>query len=227
MSRGLTPEPGSRVLPECGKSRAIAMACGNAGYRAQMARRPRLLVPGGLYHVYSRGNRRQEIHLDAIDRSWFLERLEEVIALFEWRLHAYCLLPNHYHLMVETPKPNLSAGMHRLNFLTAQSFNRRHEVDGHLFQGRFHSPLVKDTPQAFELARYIVLNPVRAGLVKHPAAWRWSSYRAAVRIVPRPQFLTLDLVPGAFRPDPQSAEQAYERFVLERLADSSTAQLAA
>jgi REP-associated tyrosine transposase len=179
--------------------------------------------------VYTRGNRRQTISVDAIDRSWFLERLAEVVALFEWLLHTYCLMPNHFHLMVETPKPNLSAGMHRLNFLTAQSFNRRHEVDGHLFQGRFHSPLVEDTERAFELSRYIVLNPLRAGLVRHPAAWRWSSYRAAVGIAPRPPFLTLDLVPGAFRADPRAAEQAYERFVLERheKPQPSTAQLAA
>lgn len=180
-----------------------------------------------MYHVFSRGNRRQEIHRDAIDRAWFMERLEEVVAVFGWLLHAYCLLPNHYHLMLETPEPNLSAGMHRLNFLTAQSFNRRHAVDGHLFQGRFHSPLVKDTQHAFELSRYIALNPVRAGLVRHPAAWRWSSYGAAVGIAPRPQFLTLDLVPGAFGPDQPSAERTYESFVSERLEDSSTAELAA
>jgi hypothetical protein len=136
-------------------------------------------------------------------------------------------MPNHYHLLLQTPKPNLSAGMHRLNFLTAQSFNRRHEVDGHLFQGRFKSRLVEDTPDAFEVARYIVLNPVRAGLVRHPAAWRWSSYRAAAGIAPCPPFLTPDLVPGAFRPDRTAAEGAYERFVLERLEVSSTAQLAA
>jgi putative transposase len=192
-----------------------------------MPRPPRLLVPGGLYHVYTRGNRHQKISHDAIDRLWFLERVAEVVALFEWLLHAFCLMPNHFHLMVETPKPNLSGGMHRLNFLTAQSFNRRHEVDGHLFQGRFKSRLVEDTPDAFELSRYIVLNPVRAGLVSHPGAWRWSSYRAAAGIAPRPQFLTLDLVPGAFRPDLRAAEKAYERFVLDRLSKSSTAQLAA
>lgn len=177
--------------------------------------------------MFSRGNRRQEIHLDALDRSWFLDRLEEVVARFGWLIHAYCLLPNHYHVMLETPEPNLSAGMHRLNFLTAQSFNRRHGVDGHLFQGRFHSPLVETAQHALELSRYIVLNPVRAGLVKHPAAWRWSSYRAATGLADCPPFLTLDLVPGAFGPDSKSAGAAYEEFVVAAFEDPSTARAAA
>jgi REP element-mobilizing transposase RayT len=180
-----------------------------------------------MYHVFSRGNRRQQIHLDAIDRCWFLERVEEVVGGFGWLLHAYCLMPNHYHLVVETPEPNLSVGMHRLNFLSAQSFNRRHGVDGHLFQGRFHSPLVETPQHAIELSRYVVLNPVRAGLVKQPADWRWSSYRAAAGFVDCPPFLTLDLVPGVFGPDPESARQAYRQFVLEALEDSSTTRLAA
>ena len=192
-----------------------------------MPRRPRVLVPGGLYHVFSRGNRRQQIHMDAIDRLWFLDRLEEVVVAFGWLLHAYCLMPNHYHLVLETPQPNLSAGMHRLNFLTAQSFNRRHDVDGHLFQGRFHSPLVTGEPHLVELSRYVVLNPVRAGLVRHPADWRWSSYRATVGLVARPPFLTLDTILGFFARDANSARAAYEAFVLAELPASGSRALAA
>jgi REP element-mobilizing transposase RayT len=177
--------------------------------------------------VFSRGNRRQEIHLDAIDRCWFLERLEEVVVGFGWLLHAYCLMPNHYHLVLETPEPNLSAGMHRLNFLTAQSFNRRHDVDGHLFQGRFHSPLVETEPHLIELSRYVVLNPVRAGLVGHPADWRWSSYRATAGLCPSPPFLTVDTVLGYFARDRAIASKAYEEFVVAALPAAQTPRVAA
>ena len=194
---------------------------------ADMPRPPRLLVPGGLYHVFSRGNRRQEIHLDSIDRCWFLERLEGIVGEYGWLLHAYCLMPNHYHLLVGTPEPNLSVGMHRLNFMTAQSFNRRHEVDGHLFQGRFRSPLVEDESHLVVLSRYVVLNPVRASLVEHPADWRWSSYRAAVGLCPRPPFLTLETVPGCFDSDGTRAAKAYEKFVTAALPRATPRRLAA
>jgi putative transposase len=177
--------------------------------------------------VFSRGNRRQDVYLDAIDRFRFLDRLEEVIAGFRWFLHAYCLMPNHYHLVLQTPEPNLSAGMHRLNFLTAQAFNRRHDVDGHLFQGRYHSPLVESEAHLIELARYVVLNPVRAGLVHHPADWRWSSYRAAVGLAPRPPYLTLDTVLGYFADDEAVAMKAYEDFVLAAMPGVAATPLAA
>jgi putative transposase len=167
------------------------------------------------------------VYLDAIDRFRFLHRLEEVVAGFGWLVHAYCLMPNHFHLVIQTPEPNLSAGMHRLNFLTAQSFNRRHDVDGHLFQGRFKSPLVESETHMIELSRYVVLNPVRAGLVRHPADWRWSSYRAAVGLSPRPPFLTLDLVLGYFAGDVAIASKAYGDFVLAAVPSQPAVRLAA
>jgi putative transposase len=194
---------------------------------ADVARGPRLLVPGGIYHVFSRGNRRQDVYLDAIDRFRFLDRLEEVVAWFGWLVHAYCLMPNHFHLLLETPEPNLSAGMHRLNFLSAQSFNRRHDVDGHLFQGRFHSPLVTSDEHLVELSRYVALNPVRAGLVRDPVDWRWSSYRATAGLVSRPPFLTLDLVLGYFASDPEAASRAYREYVLAGLRAVRASRLAA
>ncbi len=177
--------------------------------------------------MFSRGNRRQEIHVDAVDRVWFLERLEQVVGAFGWLLHAYCLMPNHYHLVLETPEPNLSAGMHRLNFLTAQSFNRRHDVDGHLFQGRFRSPLVTTDPHLVELSRYVVLNPVRARLVRHPADWRWSSYRATVGLVARPPFLTLDRVLSYFGRDGDEAMREYGAFVAAGVPRAAGTTLAA
>src|SRR5438874_2291483 len=144
-----------------------------------MARPRRLQVAGGFFHVTARGNRRQPVFTDDVDVERFLAILAEVAARYGWRVHAYCLMTNHYHLLVETPEANLSAGFHRLNFLYAQWFNRRHGLDGHLFQGRFHSVLIERQEHLIELARYIVLNPVRAGLCGHPGEWRWSSYRAA------------------------------------------------
>jgi REP element-mobilizing transposase RayT len=189
-----------------------------------MPRSPRILVADGLYHVFTRGNRRQLVYLDAADRFRFLDRLEEVVVGFSWLVHAYCLMPNHYHLLVQTPEPNLSRGMHRLNGLVAQAFNRRHEVDGHLFQGRFKSPLVESDAQLVELARYVVLNPVRARLCTDPAEWRWSSYRATAGLEPKPPLLTLDLVLGYFGPDRETAQRAYGAFVraaLERHAPAA------
>lgn len=106
-----------------------------------------------------------------------------------WQIHAYVLMGNHYHLLMETPEPTLSRGMQRLNGSYTQKFNWRHQRVGHLFQGRFHSILVERESHLLELTRYVVLNPVRAGLVEDVADWRWSSYRATAGITPAPEWL--------------------------------------
>jgi REP element-mobilizing transposase RayT len=106
--------------------------------------------------------------------------LAESLAAFAWRCFAYCLMGNHYHLVVATPQPNISAGMHRLNGGYARWFNRVHGHQGHLFENRFHSELVERDSHLLEACRYVVLNPVRAALVAEPADWPWSSYRATV-----------------------------------------------
>jgi putative transposase len=178
-----------------------------------MARSLRVQVAGGFFHVTARGNRRQLIFLDDIDFERFLAILAAVAARYGWRIHAYCLMPNHYHVLVETPEPNLSAGLHRLNFLYAQSFNRRHDVDGHLFQGRFHSVLVEREEHLLALTRYIVLNPVRAALCSHPQRWRWSSYRAAACQGQPASFLTVDWLLLQFGGERTQAAAAYRRFV--------------
>jgi putative transposase len=182
-----------------------------------MARPPRAQVPGGIFHITARGNRRQEIFFDDRDRRRFLELLGAAVSRHGWRCHAYCLMPNHFHLMVETPAADLSAGMHLLNGRYAQWFNRSHEFEGHLFQSRFHSVLVVSTWHLLELSRYIVLNPVRARLCRDPADWRWSSYRASMALVPRPELLTVDWLLRQFGPDPESARPAFRRFVGEAL----------
>jgi REP-associated tyrosine transposase len=138
----------------------------------------RLEHPGAVWHVTSRGNEKREVFRDDADRARWSGLLGKVVGLFAWRLHAYVLMGNHYHLIVETPIPSLSRGMRHLNGVYTQAFNRRHQRVGHLFQGRFKSILVEKDSHVLELLRYVVLNPVRAGLVCSPGEWAWSSYRA-------------------------------------------------
>ena len=141
-----------------------------------MPRALRVQVAGGTYHVTSRGNRRQSIYIDDDDRQWFLAKQGRVVAWCGWRLHAYCLMTNHFHLLIETPKPNLSRGMQRLKCEYAAYFNERHSLDGHLFQQRFGSRLIETEEHYLEVLRYIAMNPVRAELCNHPSKWPWSSF---------------------------------------------------
>lgn len=131
-----------------------------------MSRPLRLEFPNALYHITSRGDRREDIYEDAIDRRAFLDMFSSVIVQFNWVCYAYCLMHNHYHLLVQTPDSNLSKGMRHLNGIFTQAYNRRHNKTGHLFQGRFKSILVEEDAYLLALSRYIVLNPVKAGMVK-------------------------------------------------------------
>jgi REP-associated tyrosine transposase len=178
-----------------------------------MARLRRLLFAGAIYHVTTRGNRGQVVFLDDLDRTRFLELLDDIVKRFAWICHAYCLMDNHYHLVIETPDANLSAGMHRLNGLYAQRFNRRHNVEGHLFERRFHSELVTSNAHLLELSRYVPLNPLRAGMCRDAAGYRWSSFRATVGDVPRPRFLKADWLLSQFGRTPEEAREAFRRFV--------------
>ncbi len=180
-----------------------------------MARPKRLERAGGIYHVIARGNRRQPIIEDERDSRRILHYVDDVVTRCVWRCHAYCLMPNHFHLLLETPEPNLSIGMQRLNGSYAQWFNRRHNVDGHLFQGRYHAVLIESNWHLLELSRYIVLNPVRAGLCAEPAAWVWSSYRATIGELRRPRFLRLEWLLGQFGSDLAKARASYAQFVRE------------
>ncbi|HEX6699507.1 MAG TPA: transposase [Gaiellaceae bacterium] len=180
-----------------------------------MPRPPRIVVPHGIYHVYSRGNRRQVICRDDGDRLFFFALFEIVVRKFEWVCHSYCLMPNHYHFLIETPRANLSEGMQRFNGRYALSFNARHGLDGHLFRGRFGATSVETTLHLTELSRYVVLNPVRAGLCDEAADWPWSSYRAYTGLAPRPAFLTVDLILAQFGSDPALAARRYAAFVAD------------
>ncbi len=141
-----------------------------------MARPLRIEYPGALYHITARGNRKADIYLRSSDRYKFLEILEKTVGRYNWICHGYCLMNNHYHLLIETPDANLSKGMRQLNGIYTQYFNRVHDSVGHLFQGRFKSILVEKESYLLELCRYIVCNPVRANLCREPKDWKWSSY---------------------------------------------------
>ncbi len=180
-----------------------------------MGRPLRLEFPGALYHVSSRGNGGQPVFLDGADRTSFLVLVAEVVERFGWLVHSYCLLGNHFHLLVETPRPNLGRGMRQLNGVYARRFNRRHRTVGHLFQARYGASLVEREAHLLEVARYIVLNPVRAGLCEHPAEWPWSSYLATAGLVEAPGWLCTSWLLGQFGSDERSAQERYRRFVLD------------
>ena len=180
-----------------------------------MPRPPRLQTPGGLYHLGTRGVRRNAIYGNEGDYELFGDIFARVVERFEWRCHTYCLMPNHYHLLVETPAPNLSAGMQRLNSTYAQWFNELSGFSGHVFERRFFSRLVESNYDLLELVRYIVLNPVRAGLGKDASDWPWSSYRALVGEARPPRFLTSEWLLSQFGPDVRRAHDAFRTFVRE------------
>jgi len=178
-----------------------------------MARPLRIEYEDAVYHVTSRGNSGTEIFLNDADRERFLEILANTVERFGWICHAYCLMTNHYHLLIETPRPNLSRGMRHLNGVYTQWFNRKHSRFGHLVQGRFKSIVVEKESYLLELSRYIVLNPVRAKMVRSARDWRWSSYRATIGQAESPEFLTTNWLLSQFGADYKVAVLAFRAFV--------------
>ena len=178
-----------------------------------MARPLRLEFPGALYHLTSRGNARADIFRDDVDCQVFLRVVAATVKAHGWLVYAYCLMGNHYHLLAETPQPNLSRAMRQLNGTYTQYFNRRHVRVGHLFQGRFKAILVERETYWLELTRYIALNPVAAGLVDSAAAWQWSSYRAYTGRETAPAWLSVGPVLERFGQDPKRAAERYAQFV--------------
>lgn len=186
-----------------------------------MSRPLRLEFAGALYHVTSRGDRREDIYEDDEDRRSFLSVFADVCELHNWVCHAYCLMSNHYHLLVETPDANLSSGMRQLNGVYTQRYNRRHHKVGHLFQGRYKAILVDKNSYLLELARYIVLNPVRARMVSEPVEWPWSSYLATVGECYSPDWLSVDWLLGSFGKQRALAVTKYKEFVVQGIGGSS------
>ena len=180
-----------------------------------MSRPLRLEFPEALYHITSRGDRRESIFDDDDDRLAFLHILSEVVERFNWLCYAWCLMSNHYHLLIQTPDGNLSKGMRQLNGVFTQTSNRRHRRVGHLFQGRYKAILVDSDAYLLELSRYIVLNPVRARMVKTPEAWAWSSYRATMGLAEAEPCLAVDGLLAQFARSRAVAQARYAQFVRE------------
>jgi len=159
-----------------------------------MARTPRDLEPGAFHHVTARGNHKQVIYITDVDRHQFMALLERTVVNYQWRLHSYCLMTNHFHLLVSTKEGNLDKGMQFLKSGYARRFNKTYGLEGHLFLQRYWSHKIERNEHLVHVVRYIALNPVRAGLCLRPEGWAWSSYPAAVGAVPAPAFLTLSLL---------------------------------
>jgi putative transposase len=184
-------------------------------YVRQVPRRIPRIVAAGFHHVTSRGNNRQPVFLDDGDREMFTAIFRRVLGRLWWACHSYCLMTNHFHLLVETQDESLSAGMQLLNGEYAQSFNRRHGSVGHLFQDRFFSAMVRDEAHGLEVIRYIAQNPVVAGLCRAAEDWPWSSHAAALGLCRPPDFLTTSWVLGQFGEHPEIARARLRAFVRE------------
>lgn len=184
-----------------------------------MPRPLRIQYPGAVYHVMNRGGGRQAIFEDAADAKRFMELLEEVASPLGWRVFAYCLMTNHYHLVLQTEHPNLAQGMQAFSGRYTQAFNRRHARDGQLFRGRYHAILVERESYLIPVIRYVVLNPVLANLVQDPGAWRWSSYRATIGAAEPPSFLDVSWMIGSYAFALPEARQAWRAHIAEGLAD--------
>ena len=178
-----------------------------------MARQLRIEYAGALYHITSRGNAQEAIYQNDVDRTEFLSLLNITCNRFNWYCHAYCLMDNHYHLLIETNAPTLSKGMKHLNGTYTQFYNRTHKRVGHVYQGRFKGILVEKENYLLELSRYIVLNPVRARIVRTAKDWPWSSYRATAGLSTAHSCLTTDWLLATFNNKRLKAQMTYREFI--------------
>jgi putative transposase len=175
----------------------------------------RVEVPNGIYHITARGNNQATIYRDNLEREVFLALLEKAARKYGWIVLAYCLMGNHYHLVLRTPSGELSRGFCELNGGFARVMNARHDRTNHLFGRRFWSELIEREAHILEVARYVILNPVRAGLCELPEDWAWSSYRACAGLEFGRQFLSVSELLGHFDERPAQARAAYRRFVAD------------
>lgn len=174
---------------------------------------PRRDESPGLHHVWCRGNNKRAIVLDDRDRRDFLTRLSHVAAEYSWRIHAYCLMDNHYHLVIEIGIEGMSGGFCKLNTGHATAFNERHGRVNHLFGKRYDNKFLRDEAAFLWACRYVVLNPVRAGVVRAPQDCRWSSYRATIGLEHGDVPIVRDQLLGAFHADPSRAQALFADFV--------------
>lgn len=177
-----------------------------------MACQLRMQFPGAFYHVTSRGNEQRNVFSDNQDRERFLSYLESAVERYGAVVHVWCLMENHYHLFLETPRGNLSQIMRHLNGAYTTSFNVRHQRSGHLFQGRYKAIVVEADSYALELSRYIHLNPVRAKLTEKPEDYSWSSYRGYIGREATPPWLTTARILDYFNEPQSSRPAAYQKI---------------
>jgi len=180
-----------------------------------VARPLRVQFPGAFYHITSRGNERKPVFRTDTDRKKFLSYLQSAHEKYGALFHCYCFLPNHYHLLLETPRGNLSEILHHINGAYTTYFNVKRKRSGHLFQGRFKAILVEKEVYAQELSRYIHLNPVRAGLAEDLSSYPWSSYPYYVGLAKKPNWMETRTILGYFSRADREAYKAYRDFVEE------------
>ncbi len=181
-----------------------------------MARPLRIEYPGAYYHVTSRGNEQKDVFKSRWDREKFLTYLESATKRYGAVVHAFCLMSNHYHLLLETPEGNLSKIMRHINGAYTTYFNVKRKRAGHLFQGRYKAILVEADKYLMELSSYIHLNPVRVGIVEKPEQYQWSSYRSYTGHS-EPEWLRTGFILGCFAKKPADAQKKYRTFVEDRL----------
>jgi putative transposase len=185
-----------------------------------MARPLRIEYPGAYYHITTRGVGRQDIFLDEMDKQMFLGKVKDVHEKWGLVVHGYCLMSNHYHLEVEIPEGNLSRPMQLLNHVYAGYINMKYKRAGHLFQGRFKSVLIEADTHLHVLTRYIHLNPVRAGMVKHPVEYKWSSYREYLGMRKCQKWLDVKQTLERFGRSEKEQRSEYRKFVEEGVAEN-------
>jgi REP element-mobilizing transposase RayT len=180
-----------------------------------MARPLRIEYEGAVYHITARGNEKKLIFRDDKDRLLFFDIMNQVKKRYNWLCHTYCLMNNHYHLVIETPDANLSKGMRQLNGVYTQAFNKKHKRVGHVLQGRYKAILIQKESYLLEVIRYVVLNPLRAKVAQKPEGWKWSSYRSIAGKEKAEKFLIIDWILGQFGNDRTTAQKRYCEFVKE------------
>jgi len=190
-----------------------------------MARPLRIQYPGAFYHITSRGNEQKEIFKSERDREKFLLYLETATERYQAAIHAYCLMNNHYHLLMETPGGNLSDIMRHINGAYTTYFNFKRDRSGHLMQGRYKAILIEADEYAKELSRYIHLNPVRAGAITRPQDYPWSSYRYYNGDKKGPEWLKMEFILGFFGQGVCAAQKRYREFVEEKIGQEETSPL--
>ncbi len=190
-----------------------------------MTRQLRIQYPCAYYHVTSRGNERKDIFKKKGDREQFLEYLKSAYLRYGAVIHAFCLMNNHYHLLLETPKGNLSQIMLHINGAYTNYFNIKHKRRGHLYQGRYKAIVIEADSYAGELSRYIHLNPVRAGMVNMPEKYLWSSYQYYIGKKKKPDWLSIDFILGYFEHASMPTAKNYASFVLARLFEKTGSPL--